>query len=93
MLRRAQRMDVEWYVPGHGFVDAAPALEEELDVFIQAVEEVIAHVRGLHERGVPVEQAVEEVDFGPLEEWSLRASQGPIAVRQVFRELDGDLDP
>jgi len=91
MLERAQAMDVETYVPGHGFVDPPHVLEEELERYRQALVQVIEEVEELHAEGFSVEEAVERAHFGDLEEWTLRSSQGPIAVRQVYRELDGEL--
>src|SRR3989304_9735379 len=36
MIARAQAMDVEIYVPGHGFVESPALLEEELETFRRA---------------------------------------------------------
>lgn len=91
MLRAAQAMDVDTYVPGHGFVDPAPVLERELDVYRQAVEQVIAEATRLHEMGLSAEEAADRADFGELEEWSLRESQGARAIQQVYMELNGEL--
>ena len=91
MLRAAEAMPVETYVPGHGFVDDPATLARELTVFRQAVERVVAEGRRLHDAGVPLEDAMEEAEFGPLESWSLRSSQGPRAIQQVYAELDGEL--
>ena len=91
MLERAQAMDVDTYVPGHGFVDASPVLEAELEVYRQAVEQVIAEATRLHEMGLTAEEAAEQADFGELETWSLRDGQGARAIEQVYRELNGEL--
>lgn len=91
MIERAQALDVDTYVPGHGFVDSPEVLERELELFRQAVVTVIEEATRLHEAGVPLEQAMEEARFGDLEEWSLRSSQGPRAVQQVYAELNGEL--
>lgn len=91
MIERAQSMDVDVYVPGHGFVDSPEVLEEELEVYQSAIEQVIEEARRLHEQGLSLEEAQERADFGDLEDWSLRASQGPIAIRQVYAELNGEL--
>ena len=90
-IERAQAMDVDVYVPGHGFVDSPRILEEELEVYRQAVQQVIDEGRRLHEQGLPLEQAQEQARFGDLETWSLRSSQGSVAIRQVYAELDGEL--
>lgn len=91
VLREAEAMDVDVYVPGHGFVESPPILAEELTRYREAVEQVIAEVRRLHAQGLGVEEAVERADFGELEEWSLSASQAPTAVRRVYMELEGEL--
>ena len=91
MLRAAEAMDVETYVPGHGFVDSPEILARELTVYREAVEAVIAEARRLHEAGVPLEQAMDEAEFGELESWSLRESQGARAIQQVYAELNGEL--
>src|SRR5690606_32112872 len=90
-IERAQAMDVDVYVPGHGFVDSPRILEEELEVYRQAVQQVIDEGRRLHEQGLPLEQAQEQARFGDLETWSLRSSQGSVAIRQADAELDGEL--
>ncbi|MCH8935694.1 MAG: MBL fold metallo-hydrolase [Gemmatimonadetes bacterium] len=91
MIEKAQAMDVDIYVPGHGFVESPETLEEELETYRRAVEQVIAEARRLHDAGVSVEDAVEQAQFGDLEAWSLRASQGARAIQRVYLELNGEL--
>ena len=91
MIEKAQAMDVDIYVPGHGFVESPEILEEELETYRRAVEQVIAEARRLHDAGVSVEDAVEQAQFGDLEAWSLRTSQGARAIQRVYLELNGEL--
>ncbi len=91
MIERAQALDIEVYVPGHGFVDSPAVLREELETYRQALVQVSAEAKRLHAAGAAVEDAVTQADFGALEGWSLRASQGPIAIRRVYAELNGEL--
>jgi glyoxylase-like metal-dependent hydrolase (beta-lactamase superfamily II) len=91
MIERAQEMDVDVYVPGHGFVDSPEVLADELEVFRQAVQTVIEEGTRLHDMGLSVEEAQEQAQFGDLETWSLRSSQGPRAIQQVYAELNGEL--
>jgi glyoxylase-like metal-dependent hydrolase (beta-lactamase superfamily II) len=90
-LSRAQAMDVELYVPGHGFVESKEILEEELEVFRRALRQVVDEVKRLHGLGLSEEQAIAQADFGELESWSLYASQSSIAVRKVYEEIEGKL--
>ena len=91
MIERAQAMDVDIYVPGHGFVDSPEILEDELEVYRRAVVQVIEEGERLHAQGLTLEEAQEQASFGDLETWSLRSSQGPVAIRQVYAELNGEL--
>lgn len=90
-IERAQAMDVVAFVPGHGFVDPAERLKEELEIFRKALVTVIAEGRRLHAAGVPIDDAVAQARFGDLDTWSLRQSQAATAIRRVYAELNGQL--
>ncbi|HUF50213.1 MAG TPA: MBL fold metallo-hydrolase [Longimicrobiales bacterium] len=91
MIDRARALNANIYVPGHGFVDSPAVLREELDTYQRALRQVIAEATRLHAAGRTVAQAVAEARFGDLEGWTLRSSQGPIAIRRVYMELNGEL--
>lgn len=91
MIEAAQAMDVDVYVPGHGFVDHPSILEDELEIFQGAIRVVIDQARQLHEEGYGLEDAQQQAFFGDLEEWSLRESQGDRAIAQVYSEIEGTL--
>ena len=93
MIEAAQAMDVDIYVPGHGFVDSPAVLAEELETYRQAVVQVIAEATRLHTAGLTLEEAIAQADFGALEDWSLRASQASRAIGRVYMELNGELPP
>ena len=93
MIERAQAMDAGTYVPGHGFVDSPEVLREELEVFRQAVVQVIDEARRLHGQGLGLEEAQARADFGELGDWWLSESQAARAIQQVYAELDGMLPP
>ncbi|MXX55792.1 MAG: hypothetical protein F4Z44_08395 [Gemmatimonadetes bacterium] len=93
MIEAAQAMDVDVYVPGHGFVDSPDILAEELETYRRAVVQVIEEAGRLHAAGLTLEEAVEQADFGELETWSLRSSQGGRALGRVYMELNGELPP
>jgi glyoxylase-like metal-dependent hydrolase (beta-lactamase superfamily II) len=91
MIERAQAMDADTYVPGHGFVESKAILEEELETFRLAVRRVISEAGRLHGLGVSLDEALSRADFGELETWSLYGSQAPIAIRKVYEEIEGKL--
>jgi hypothetical protein len=83
---------VDTYVPGHGFVDSPSVLREELETYRQAVQQVIAEATRLHHTGISADVAGAQAVFGDLETWSLRASQGALAIQRVYMELNGELN-
>jgi glyoxylase-like metal-dependent hydrolase (beta-lactamase superfamily II) len=90
-IEKAQAMDVDVYVPGHGFVDSPAILKEELETFRRAIVQVIAEARRLRAAGLDADTAAAQAKFGDLEGWTLRESQGATAIRRVFLELEGKL--
>jgi len=91
MVERAQAMDIDYYVPGHGFVDSPDVLEEELETYRQALVTVIAEGTAAHHAGSSLADAQAQADVGDLETWSLSSSQKARAIQQVYAELDGEL--
>ena len=90
-VERAQAMDVDIYVPGHGFVDSPAILKEELEAYRRAIVQVIAEARRLRAAGLDADTAAAQAKFGDLDGWTLRASQGATAIRRVYLELEGKL--
>jgi glyoxylase-like metal-dependent hydrolase (beta-lactamase superfamily II) len=90
-LDRAEAMNANIYVPGHGFTETGPVSRQELAAYHRAVQAVIAEARRLHDAGLPVDDAIKKADFGDYARWTLSRSQGPIAIRKVYEELDGKL--
>lgn len=91
MIEAAQAMDVDVYVPGHGFVDDPSILETELELFQGAIRVVIGEATRLHEEGYDLVDAQAQALFGDLETWTLRSSQGDRALEQVYAEINGEL--
>jgi glyoxylase-like metal-dependent hydrolase (beta-lactamase superfamily II) len=90
-LDRAEAMKADLYIAGHGFTEQGPVSNEEIRAYRQAVAAVIAEATRLHHAGVPVDDAVKQANWGEYASWTLAASQGPIAVRKIYEELNGQL--
>jgi len=90
-LDRALAMDVDIYVPGHGFVEQAQASREELVEFQKALKYVISEVQRLHKLGLSPEEARKQANWGPYKEWMLADQQDAIAIRKVYEEIEGNL--
>lgn len=90
-LDKAEKMDVNLYIAGHGFTESPKVAREELYAYHKALKAVIDEATRLYQAGVPVDQAVKQANWGEYASWSLASSQGPIAVRKVYEELSGKL--
>ncbi len=87
----AGHLGADIYIAGHGFTESGPVSKEELREYHNALKTVIAEATRLHNAGVPVDQAIAQANWGEYAHWTLASSQGPIAVRRVYDELDGKL--
>ena len=86
-LTKAEQMNVDIYIPGHGFTEEAAVSREELRAYHKALEAVIAEATRLYAAGVPVDEAIKQASFGEYASWTLAKSQAPIAVRKVYETL------
>jgi cyclase len=91
VIDRALALDVERFVPGHGFIEEPKASREELIEFQRAIRAVIAEVTRLHTLGLSPEDARAQANWGPYAEWFLADSQDIIAIRKVYEEINGQL--
>ena len=90
-LDNAIQMDANIDIAGHGFTETGPVSKEEIRAYRKAVEAVIAEATRLHNASVPLDEAIKQANFGEYASWTLSKSQGPIAIRKVYEELDGKL--
>ena len=95
-IEKAQAMDASWYIPGHGFVDDQATMKKDLEGFRKELVAVIAEAKRLHDAHLPCNSptdcpAAKEADWGPYADWFAEDSQAPIAIADVYRELDGTL--
>ena len=91
VIDKALKMEVDRFVPGHGFIEESKASREELVEYQKAMRAVIAEVTRLHKLGLSADEAVKQANWGPYKDWFLAEQQGPIAVRKVYEELEGKL--
>ena len=87
-LARAEQMNADTYIPGHGFTESAAVSKEELRAYHHALQTVIAEATRLYRAGVPVDEAIAQANVGEYASWTLAGSQKPIAIRKVYEELD-----
>lgn len=93
VVDRALAMEVNRFVPGHGFIEEPGVSREELVAFRDALVYVIAEVKRLHALGLSAEAATAQANWGQYGDWFLREQQAPIAVRKIYEEIEGKLTP
>jgi len=91
VIDKALKLDVDRFVPGHGFIEEPKASREELIEYQKALRALIAEVNRLHKLGLSADDAVKQADWGPYKEWFLVEQQGPIAVKKIYDEIEGKL--
>jgi len=91
MIDRVLRMDINHFIPGHGFIEEPQVSRDELVEFQKALRAVIAEVKRLHKLGLSADEAAKQANWGPYADWFLAEQQGPIAVRKIYEEIEGKL--
>jgi cyclase len=91
VIDRALAMDVERFVPGHGFIEEPKASREELVEYQNALKHVIAEIQRLHKLGLSADEARKQANWGPYKDWMLADQQDIIAIRKVYEEIEGKL--
>ena len=91
VIGRAQGIDGDIYVPGHGFVDPPTVLAEELDAFRGAIQTILEEVSHVHAEGAAVDEALGRAQFGDADSWSRAESLREPAIRRAYADLSGEL--
>lgn len=89
-IERAEALDADVYVPGHGFVDPPAVLAEELVAFRGAIQAIIVEVGHVHGEGAAVEEALGR-EMGDVDGWTRAGSLREPAIRRVYADLSGEL--
>ena len=90
-IDRALAMDIDRYVPGHGFIEDPKASREELEAFQEALQHVIGETRRLHRLGLTPDDAAKQANWGGYAQWMLADQQAVIAIGKIYEELEGKL--
>lgn len=96
-LKKAQAMDVTWFIPGHGFTTGTAAeLKADLGAFTKAVELVVSEGKRLHATGAPCPTekdcpANKQANWGAFATSTAAAGQAPRALARMYAEIEGRL--
>ena len=88
-LKKAEQMDVSYFVPAHGFVDSAAVMREEVRHYRLALERIIAEGTRLHDAGTAIENAPAAARLEPYDGWTRAANNAFAGLKRVYMELDG----
>jgi glyoxylase-like metal-dependent hydrolase (beta-lactamase superfamily II) len=95
-LKKVEQVDATWFIPGHGFIDDAGTMKEEVTEFRKAMEKVISEAKRLYRPGATPEQIAEafkQANFAPYSSWTYYGTMGQPAFNRAWDELDGKLRP
>ena len=90
-LKKAEAMDVSYFVPAHGFVDSAAIMREEEKNYRLALERVIAEGTRLHAAGTAIDGAPASARLEPYDGWTRAGNNAFAGLKRVYMELDGQL--
>ena len=92
-VKKAKAMKAGLYVPNHGFIDSPAVLNEEMDNFVRALENLVSESRRLHAAKVSAENAPRLINLGEFQDRYRAANNLPDAIRQTYLEIEGKLPP
>jgi glyoxylase-like metal-dependent hydrolase (beta-lactamase superfamily II) len=90
-IKKAQAMDVQHFIPGHGFIDDAAKLKADFAESLKVLETVVAEAKRLHKPGSTPEQIAEafkQANFGPYASWGAFAAQGQATFTRAWNEIE-----
>ncbi len=90
-LKNVSKLDADFVIPGHGFIEDPALMKKELLDFSKALEYVVSETTRLHKAGLRADAAGKQANWGPYETWTGKERNAPIAIQRVFDELDGKL--
>lgn len=90
-LKKAEQMDVSYFVCAHGFVDSPAVMREEELNYRLALERILAEGTRLHNAKTPIESATAAARFEPFDGWTRAANNAFAALARVYAEIDGQL--
>jgi glyoxylase-like metal-dependent hydrolase (beta-lactamase superfamily II) len=90
-LKKAEQMDVSYFVPAHGFVDSAAVMREEERNYRLALERILAEGTRLHDAGTSLENAPAAARLEPYDGWTRAGNNAFAGLKRVYMELDGAL--
>ena len=90
-IRKAQGMDADWYIPGHGYIDDAKTLKADLIESRKALETIVAEAKRLYKPGASAAEAFKQGNFAPYSSWEFTEAQARPAFDRAWAEIEANL--
>lgn len=92
VLDAALKLDANVFVPAHGLIATPPTTTRAgVSAYREAIAQVVAEGRRLHDAGVPVAAAAAQAQFGTFAALHRFTENVGGAIGRVYQELDGTL--
>ena len=90
-VKSIREIDASTIIPGHGAIEDGPAMKASLAEFEKALQYIVGEATRLHGRGVTMEAAAGQANWGPYADWTASDRNGPVALQRVYDAIDGKL--
>jgi cyclase len=90
-IKKAQSMDVEYYIPGHGYIDDAKTLKADLMESRKALETIVSEAKRLYKPGASPAEAFTHGNFAPYSSWEFTEAQARPAFERAWAEIEANL--
>ena len=90
-IKKAQAMDVEYFIPGHGYIDDAKKLKADLTESRKALETIVSEAKRLYKPGASPAESFKQANFAPYSSWEFTEAQARPAFERAWAEIEANL--
>jgi cyclase len=90
-IKKAQSLDADYYIPGHGYIDDAKTLKADLMESRKALETIVSEAKRLYKPGTSPAEAFTHGNFAPYSSWELTEAQARPAFERAWAEIEANL--
>jgi glyoxylase-like metal-dependent hydrolase (beta-lactamase superfamily II) len=87
-IKKAEMMDVRYYVPGHGYIDDPRTMKADLAENRKVLELIVSEARRLYKPGVVPAEAFKQANFGSFLSWEFSEAQALPAFERAWAEIE-----
>ena len=87
-IRKAEAMDVRYYIPGHGYIDDAQTMKADLAENRKILELLQLEARRLYKPGMVPADAFKQANLGSYLQWEFADAQAQPAFERAWAEIE-----